>query len=131
MCRYLLRDEPGASTEVAFLAFKDTVAERLSDNKDEWWRLVRLAAWHVYNNTDDTLQTSLLSLLVPSLDLINELVSEQNARLAEGFETLAAMAVHDVVPAINDPGTATSKARRWYLAGQAESYFNDLWTLPE
>lgn len=151
LCQYILREEghndsdgPGASssssspagdvtsTDRAFLVLKRTAAERLSDGRDEYWRFVRLAAWHLWNHSEEGVRAAVLARLLPGLELVQLLIEQQEDQLAPDFETLAAVALHNVhlQPGGRD-GSVDGEAEKKYLTEQAERFFADLWTVPE
>lgn len=137
LCRYILREEGHndgdvTGTDRAFLVLKRIVAERLSDGRDEYWRLVRTAAWHLWNHAEEGVRAAVLARLLPGLELVQLLVEQQEAQLAPDFETLAAVALHNVhlQPGGRD-GSLDGEAEKKYLTEQAEQFFADLWTVPE
>nr|BDD69325.1 uncharacterized transcriptional regulatory protein [Verruciconidia persicina] len=134
LSRYILREDPQASeTSTAFTVFNRTVAERLSDDKDEYWRLARLAAWHIWNNSDESLRVGVLGRLIPALELLQELLAPQNEELAPEFETLAAIALHnvDLQTAKGREASVDGEEERRHLTEMADRYFTDLWAVPE
>ena len=134
LSRYILREDPTASDiSTAFSVFNRTVAGRLSDDKDEYWRLARLAAWHIWNNSDESLRVGVLRRLIPALELLQELLSPQNEELASEFETLAAVALHnvDLQTASGREASVDGEEERRHLTEMADRYFTDLWAVPE
>jgi hypothetical protein len=135
LARYILREDSSASeTSAAFTVFNRTVAERLSDDKDEYWRLARLAAWHIWNNSDESLRVGVLGRLIPALELLQELLAPQHKELAPEFETLAGIALHNVdlqAAANARRASVDGEEERRHLTEMADRYFTDLWVVPE
>lgn len=133
--QYILREgneDPSTGTDAAFLVFNRVAAERLSNDRDEWWRLVRLAAWHVWIHSEGQLRVGVLARLLPALELLQVLIQQQEETLAPDFETLAGVALHNVdLQSGARDGSVDGEAERRYLTEQADKFFADLWVLPE
>lgn len=129
LCRYCLGEAAGEKKEKAtadarrdageaYDVFRTTVGE-LSVHEcgeaDEWRRLVRLAAWHVWNHADASIKAPLLAKLLPGLELVEMLLESQRDELAPEFERLAAMALENgTVPAEGDAKDLTRGADRFF-----------------
>lgn len=142
LSRYVLREGSGSGggqhndsaavgqPDVAFQVFVQTVSERLAEERAEWWRLVRLAAWHVWNNADGSVKGATLGRLVRGLEFLETLVVHQDEVLAPQFETLAAIALHNVD--LQQGGqNGVLETERTRITEQAHRLFEDLWTIPE
>lgn len=68
---------------------------------------------------------------MPSLELLEVLVAQQQEQLAPDFETLAAVALHNVdLQAGGRDGEASEEKETKLLTEQAERFFADLWVVP-
>ncbi|CAH0051238.1 unnamed protein product [Clonostachys solani] len=123
LSRFVLReDDDAGSVDAAWGAFAQAAGERLAEGREEWWRLVRLAGWHVWNNSDAAVRGEVLGRVVPALALVRTLVEGQGEVLAEGFEKLVAKELGSVRLAREEEGQ---------VAELADRLFGDLWEVPE
>lgn len=135
LCRYCLGEAVGEETKSdarldaseAFRIFSSTVKGLTTSNTDEWRRQVRLAAWHVWNHSEQSVKAPLLTQLLPGLELLEQLLEPQHQELAPQFEKLAAMALENVrVQHMDDQGV-TSESNLTYLTHEADRFFSGLW----
>ncbi|CAH0023329.1 unnamed protein product [Clonostachys rhizophaga] len=125
LSRFVLREDDeltNSSVDAAWGAFAQAAGERLAEGREEWWRLVRLAGWHVWNNSDAAVRGEVLGRVVPALGFVRTLVEEQGEVLAEGFEKLVARELESVRLAREDDGQ---------IAELSDRLFGDLWEVPE
>lgn len=84
--RYCLGDgvdngvDPRRDTETALAVFRGTVAG-IDTEDPEWWTNVRLAAWHIWNYSDERIRGPLLARLVADLQKLEGL--QRDAGLKE------------------------------------------------
>ncbi|PWY61905.1 translation initiation factor eIF-2B subunit family protein [Aspergillus eucalypticola CBS 122712] len=73
--------ESGAQelTAIALVAFRDFIVQTQDEiNSEEWWKTVRMAAWHIIKNGRESMGASTLNALIAVLDEIKDiLVDEQ------------------------------------------------------
>lgn len=58
--------------------FADVVGNIKSETKDEWWRNVRFAGWHLWKNGRESMGASILSVVLSSLSIIESRLSSQD-----------------------------------------------------
>ncbi|VUC20494.1 unnamed protein product [Clonostachys rosea] len=122
LSRFILREDDTDSIDAAWRAFAQAAGERLSGHPEEWWRLVRLAGWHVWNNSDAGVKGEVLGRVVPALAFVETLVEGQGEELAEGFEQLVAIALQNV---------RLERVEDGRVAELADRLFGDRWEVPE
>lgn len=111
----------------AFKVFVETVKEITAGDADEWRRQVRLAAWHVWNHSDESIQGPVLARLLPGLELLEQLLAPQGKDLAPQFEKLAGMALENVAAHLDESFTNTTDIK--HLTQQADLFFAGLWAI--
>jgi hypothetical protein len=84
--------------------------------------LVRLAGWHVWNNSDVAVRGEVLAKVVPALAVVRTLVEGQGEVLEEGFEKLVARELESVRLAREEEDGK--------VAELADRLFGDLWEVP-
>lgn len=123
LSRFVLREEldTNSSVDAAWGAFAQAAGERLAEGREEWWRLVRLAGWHVWNNSEAAVRGEVLLRVVRALAVVRTLVEGQGEVLEEGFEKLVVRELESVRLEREEDGR---------VAELADRLFGDLWEVP-
>ncbi|KAK7228131.1 hypothetical protein V2G26_000301 [Clonostachys chloroleuca] len=123
LSRFVLREEldTNSSVDAAWGAFAQAAGERLAEGREEWWRLVRLAGWHVWNNSEAAVRGEVLLRVVRALAVVRTLVEGQGEVLEEGFEKLVVRELESVRLESEEDGR---------VAELADRLFGDLWEVP-
>lgn len=142
LASYILGEATGAPSggdarfdaDGAFAVFRKTVASITTKDSVQWRRGARLAAWHVWNHSDESVKAPLLSRIVSGLELLEQILEPQNVGLAPEFEKLAAMALENVAPqSVGREGRekgvngANGEDELRYLTDEADRFFSELW----
>ena len=122
LCRYCLgealdeetRADARRDAAAAFRVFSSTVKELTTSGTDELWRQVRLAAWHVWNHSDQRVKGPLLKRLLPGLELLEQLLERQYKAPS---------------PQTRRRGFDTSESDLAALTKEADRFFSELWEL--
>lgn len=104
LCRYCLGELAGSGGAIdarkdmaaAFGVFRAAVGELSSTDKTEWWDQVRLAAWHVWNCSHESISRPLLCYLARALRLLEQLMRAEDRERGAAFGELTATALVDI-----------------------------------
>ena len=135
LCRYCLGEAVEGETKAdarrdtseAFGIFSSTVKELTASNTDEWWRQVRLAAWHVWNHSDQSVKAALLKRVLRGLEMVEQLLATQHQELSPQFAKQVATALEDVQLQHMDKQAVTPESNLTSLTQEADRFFSDLW----
>lgn len=79
-----------ASTALSI--FADVLEKIKAETKDEWWRNVRFAGWHLWKNGRESMGASILSVVLSSLSIIESKLPS-NDELPRYFSSIIAQAL--------------------------------------